>query len=64
MPEYKNLEKYLEKKSVKVKEKVKPSIEFQNLSTGEKWGLVERVLVDLGYIEKPKGWPSEDFLFD
>ncbi len=49
--EYKNLQKYLEKKNVKPGEKQKPTKDFKSLSANEKWALVEELLRNLGYID-------------
>lgn len=48
---YEKLKKYLNEKGIKIKEKIKPNKEFNKLSAGEKWDLVEVLLKDLGYIE-------------
>ena len=51
MSEYKYLEKYLDKKNLKPKEKIKPDKEFSKLSADEKWALTEQMLRDLKYID-------------
>jgi len=51
MSKYENLDKYLDKKGLKVKEKMKVDKEFKNLSTKEKDELLEKMLRDFGYIE-------------
>ena len=51
MSNYKNLDKFLEKKNLKVKDKVKITKAFKNLSTGEKDKLLETIARYLGYIE-------------
>jgi hypothetical protein len=48
---YKKLDKYLEKKGLKVKEKTKLDKGFKTLSTKEKDALLERIAKDLGYID-------------
>lgn len=49
---YEKLQKYLDKKGLKIKEKQKqkPEKNFNSLSANEKWALVEQLLKDLGYI--------------
>lgn len=51
MGNYKNLDKYLEKKDMKVKQKIKLNKDFKTLSTKEKDALLERIAKDLGYID-------------
>lgn len=51
MSNYKKLDKYLEKKGMKVKDKTKIAKQFKNLPTGEKDKLLETIARDLGYIE-------------
>lgn len=48
---YENLQKYLDKKGLTVKEKTKPTEEFKDLNTAEKDALLEQMLKDFGYIE-------------
>ena len=51
MSDYKKLDKYLEKKGMEVKGKVKIDKASKKLSTGEKDKLLETIARDLGYIE-------------
>lgn len=45
------LEQFLQGNGIEPKEKEKPAKAFQTLSEGEKWALVEALLMDLGYID-------------
>ena len=54
--EYEKLKKFIEKKNIAInkngKEKGKTKLKsFSNLSASEKWGILEEVLRDLGYVE-------------
>lgn len=53
MGKFKHLDKHLEKKGLKVKEKVKIDKPFNTLPTKDKDALLERTAIDLGYMEVP-----------
>lgn len=48
---YKNLEKFVNDKKIATKEKIKPSKKFNTLSRSEKDDLLEKILIDFGYID-------------
>lgn len=50
MANYKNLDKFMEKRNIKPKTKTKPSKQFKTMSTAEKDALLEKILKDQGYI--------------
>lgn len=50
MANYKNLDKFMEKRGIKPKTKTKPSKDFKTLNTVEKDALLEKILKDQGYI--------------